>query len=539
VLLNTTAAGAGTASFSAPQSSYLPAAYNPQSQFVTTSDINDDGKIDLLIVDTNGNIGVLLNTTAAGATTASFATLATYATGAAPNSVAAADLNGDGKPDLIVANRGSNYLSILRNTTAKGSTSASFAAQQTFSTGSAPFSVAAADLNGDGKPDLVVSNVGDGNVSVLLNTTTSGATTFGFTGQQTFATGMAPYSVAIADLDGDGRADIATANNYVNSVSVLFNMTTSGATTASFTPQQAFATGSNPMALAIGDLNADGRADIAVANYGGSTVSVLMNLAAPGVVAEFPGAGVWQYSPAGGTWVQLTAADAASLASNAAGSIVGDFKGAGVWLYSATSRAWTQMTAADATNLGIDTAGEVVGQFGSSGVWLYKSGSGWRQLSAANSTRLAMDASGNVVGEFQGAGVWLYTSAAGWKQLTPADASQLSMAGGGVVGEFQGAGVWRYASGTGWQQLTPADATSVAVDSSGRVAAAFGSSGLYLYTSADGWQLLSASAARGLALDGLGDLVADFPGAGMWSYGPGTGWKQITGADATLFGISG
>ncbi len=102
---------------------------------------------------------MLLNTTAPGATTPSFATQQTFATGSLPISVTAADVNGDGKPDLIVANeQRSNTVSVLLNTTAPGATTPSFATQQTFAAGNGPFSVTAADVNGDGKPDLIVAN---------------------------------------------------------------------------------------------------------------------------------------------------------------------------------------------------------------------------------------------------------------------------------------------------------------------------------------------------------------------------------------------
>ena len=126
------------------------------------------------------------------AATPSFAPQQTFDTGAQPFAVIGADVNGDGIPDLIVTNFSDSTVSVLLNTTAPGDTNPSFATQQTFATGSHPFSVTAADVNGDGKPDLIVANVSDSTVSVLLNTTAPGATTASFAAQQTFATGANP-----------------------------------------------------------------------------------------------------------------------------------------------------------------------------------------------------------------------------------------------------------------------------------------------------------------------------------------------------------
>ena len=103
-------------------------------------------------------MSVLLNTTATGATTPTFAAQQTFATGTCPYSVTAADLNGDGKPDLIVANGSSNTVSVLLNTTAPGPPPPPSPPRQTFATGSVPHSVTVADFNGDGKPDLIVAN---------------------------------------------------------------------------------------------------------------------------------------------------------------------------------------------------------------------------------------------------------------------------------------------------------------------------------------------------------------------------------------------
>ena len=283
VLLNTTAPGATTPSF-APERNF---AVGSQPMSVTVADLNGDGHPDLIVSNYNvSTVSVLMNTTAPGATTPSFAPQQTFATGRSDYTVLAADVNGDGRPDLIVANGQSNTVSVLLNTTAPGATTASFAPQQTFAVGIRPFSVAAADLNGDGRPDLMVTNSGTGHgtdtVSVLLNTTAPGATTASFAPQQTFATGSTPYSVAAADLNGDGRPDLVVANLNSNTVSVLLNTTPVGATTFSFAAQQTFATGNRPSSVTVADVNGDGRPDLIVANAGSNTVSVLLNTTLPG-----------------------------------------------------------------------------------------------------------------------------------------------------------------------------------------------------------------------------------------------------------------
>src|SRR5438034_239166 len=101
----------------------------------------------------------------------SFAPKADYATGSAPISVAIADLNGGGKPDLAVA-----YLVVSTVSVLLGNVNGTFGPKADFATGSAPSSVAIADLNGDGKPDLAVANSGVNTVSVLLG---NGNGTFG------------------------------------------------------------------------------------------------------------------------------------------------------------------------------------------------------------------------------------------------------------------------------------------------------------------------------------------------------------------------
>src|SRR4051794_32182704 len=131
--------------------------------------------------------------------------------------VAAGDLNGDGKPDLATANfntSGANGVSVLFNTTPSGAATPRFTASSQFTAGQNPGDVAIGDLNRDGKPDLAVTNStssGPG-LSVLLNTTVTGGPPE-FSGPTNFAVGPTPAAVAIADVFGDGRLDIVTANH--------------------------------------------------------------------------------------------------------------------------------------------------------------------------------------------------------------------------------------------------------------------------------------------------------------------------------------
>ncbi|MCF8449062.1 MAG: FG-GAP-like repeat-containing protein, partial [Taibaiella sp.] len=277
---NTSSSGSITSGSFATHVTFYTGNY-PRS--VAIGDIDGDGKPDLAVAnDISNTVSVLRNTSSSGSiTSGSFATRVTFTTELDPSSVAIGDIDGDGKPDLVVTNDGGTQkVSVLRNTSSSGSiTTGSFATHVTFATGTRPLSVAIGDIDGDGKPDLAVANYSSSTVSVYRNTSSSGSITSGsFAAQVTFATGSQPYSVAIGDIDGDGKPDLAVANQTSNNVSVLRNTSSSGSiTSGSFATQVPFATGTNPYSVAIGDIDGDGKPDLAVANYGSDNVSVLRN----------------------------------------------------------------------------------------------------------------------------------------------------------------------------------------------------------------------------------------------------------------------
>jgi hypothetical protein len=209
--------------------------------------------------------------------------------------VAVGDFNQDGKPDLAVDNKYNNTVSVLLNTTPTGATTLSFAPQQTFATGPGSGPVAVADFNGDGKPDLAV---GEGfNVSVLLNTTPAGATAPSFAPQQSFPVVGGSQSLSVGDFNGDGKPDLAFPSNDTP-VSVLPNTTPTGATALSFAPQQTFASGSAIRSVVVGDFNGDGKPDLAFVHsvYDG-TVSVLLNTTSQVTVNGSPATGTISSAP--------------------------------------------------------------------------------------------------------------------------------------------------------------------------------------------------------------------------------------------------
>jgi hypothetical protein len=156
----------------------------------------------------------------------------------------------------VVANHGSNTISVFRNSSTSGSiVSGSFASKVDFDAGTSPIHVAIGDLDGDGKPDLAVVNYGSSNASVFRNTSTS--STISFAAKVDLTTRYLPRSVAIGDLDGNGKPDLAVANYGSNKISVFRNTSTSG--TISFVAKVDFDSFSDPGSVAIGDLGGNGK----------------------------------------------------------------------------------------------------------------------------------------------------------------------------------------------------------------------------------------------------------------------------------------
>jgi microcystin-dependent protein len=272
--------GNGNGTFQPARSFSLPAASYPNS--VAVADVNGDGKPDIITANNgSNNVSVLL-----GNGDGSFQAARTFAEGSHPMSVAVADVNGDGKPDLIVSNfrafnpttgkYGNSSVSILL-----GKGDGTFGAPQTFDDGSAVNEMAVADVNGDGKPDLIVSNKGttgkydNSSVNILLG---NGDGTF----QPPQTVPAAPKfadGVTVADVNGDGKPDLVVSYgiNYNNVLGVAGVSVLLGNGDGTFRPEQTYQFG-NEYVSVVADVNGDGKPDLVTLDGGGSysTVSVLL-----------------------------------------------------------------------------------------------------------------------------------------------------------------------------------------------------------------------------------------------------------------------
>src|SRR5579871_2873255 len=169
--------------------------------------------------------------------------------------IVVADVNGDGKPDLV-ASISTNYYQIML-----GNGDGSFNPIPAVYIPNGVVCVAVSDFNGDGKPDLAISSDGSSGyrtVGILIG---NGNGTF--QPPQYSAVGMGPIYLVAGDFNHDGKSDLAVANYNSNSVSILL-----GKGNGTFQPARSYAAQTQPRSLAIADFNRDGNPDLAVGNYG-------------------------------------------------------------------------------------------------------------------------------------------------------------------------------------------------------------------------------------------------------------------------------
>lgn len=253
---------------------------------ITITDIDGDGKQDIATVCyLNGTLSVFRNTGSQGVI--SFAPKVDFIVALGLESIASSDFDGDGKIDLAVTNNLLNTFSIFRNTSTLGTISFAARADINNGSGNQPYGITAGDLDGDGKPDLsvVITNTTGSGAQLFRNTSSTGNISFNFSTSLNGASGSTSYHTAIGDVNGDGKPDIALTNTGAGKVNVYQNNSVSG--TIAFGTGYSFQGRFGPYGIALCDLDADSKPELSVSEFTMDNISVFNNKCGTPEVVSF------------------------------------------------------------------------------------------------------------------------------------------------------------------------------------------------------------------------------------------------------------
>jgi hypothetical protein len=257
------------------------------SSVSTVSDIDNDGRPDLIAGDgVSQQLSVWRNTSTVVGIISPDWEKRTFQTSAAPQSLDVADLDGDGRRDVLIASKG-GVLAIHKNNSMPGNIS--FLPAIHMHVALAGFFVAIRDLNRDGRPEVALSCLKDFGIGVILifeNTSTDGSISFAAPIELPLKSEGIWPCVRLHDIDGDDNIDVVVANGAGNSISVFQNMGSSGEGIGPFSEVIDFSTGYYALLMAVADFDGDGKPDVAVGNADVHTINILRNTSTPGIIDE-------------------------------------------------------------------------------------------------------------------------------------------------------------------------------------------------------------------------------------------------------------
>lgn len=249
-----------------------------------SGDFNSDGRPDLAVpCEGTGNtpsaISLLFGRVGSGSAADVFAAADSIPVPGSPLALAYADVDGDGVRDLLSANFAGSSVAWLRGGADGGQSDGSFGPPAVIAVRPYPVAIAAADLDADGRLDLVTAHAGCPTGVVEVRFGTGGGA---FTPPESLLAGCGPTALAIADLDSNGAPDLVVAFHGAGEVQVLLGQMSAGAPSGAFVPMAPLPAGTAPLDLVVEDLDANGRLDVAtIGEWGASPGTAILYASEP------------------------------------------------------------------------------------------------------------------------------------------------------------------------------------------------------------------------------------------------------------------